>query len=446
MNPPSPLHPRRAAAASGASLTTGSLLAHRLANGIRLLILPGLKFRRRSITLTCRLRLGTETAAQALVPAVLVRGSSRVPETLHLRARLDDLYGASLTGAASKLGNAHLLHLRLGTVSDRVLPEPVWESALELWADVLRQPLLDQDGFHAGYVEEERRSISSELAGIFNNKTEYAQIRMLEAMFQGDPYSQTAYGTVAQLESTGPKEVARAYVALLAGAPITIATSGDVDPEQTVRQMENLFGDLAMRADDPYRPPAEMATHAVREVEERQAVDQGKLVMGYRLGRHAAQPERLAVRVANALLGRYPHSLLFRHVREEASLAYYAASQVDLFKGLLVVHSGIDPRHRQGAQEIIERQVEAIREGTFSDEELELTRRAMQNELAAQTDRPEAVLGHAYDMDLLGEPYAPEREQAALAEISRQEVQAAFSRVQLDTVYFMSRPLAEGEL
>lgn len=444
MNPLSPLHPRRDAIVPGAAATVGPLLTQRLANGIRLLVLPSQKFRRRSITLTCRLRLGDQTAAQALVPAVLVRGSSRVPETLQLRAKLDELYGASLTGAASKLGNAHLLHLRLGTVSDRVLPEAVWEKALGLWAEVLRQPLIDSDGFHAGYVEEERQSISNELAGIFNNKTEYAQIRMLETMFEGDPYSQTAYGTVAQLESTGPRDVAVAYRCLLEQAPISIAMTGDFDPDQAIRQMDDLFGDLAARADDPYQPPASPLAHPVHEVDEHQTVDQGKLVMGYRLGRHAGHSDRLAVRVANAVLGRYPHSLLFRHVREEASLAYYAASQVDLFKGLLVVHSGIDPQHRRAAQEIIEQQVEAVRQGKFTDDELELTRRAMQNELAAQSDRPEAVLGHAYDLDVLGAVYAPDKEQAALAELTRQEVQQAFSAVALDTVYFLSRPL-EGD-
>ena len=388
--------------------------------------------------------MGEATARQALVPAVLVRGSSRVPKTRELRALLDGLYGASLTGGASKLGNAHLLHLRLSCVSDRVLPEPIWEQALGLWSEVLREPLIDGDGFHAGYLEEERRSISNELQGIFNNKTEYAQIRMLEAMFQGDPYCQTAYGTIEQLEATSPKQVACAYREVMAQAPITVAASGDMDPDEMIRQIERLFGDLPMRAEDPYQPPLLPKREEVRSVDEEQPVDQGKLVMGYRLGRHAGDRDRLAARVASAVLGRYPHSLLFRHVREEASLAYYAASQLDLFKGLLTVHSGIDPKKRRPAQEIIEQQVAAIREGGFSDEELEMTKRALLNELMAQTDRPEAVLGQAYDLDLLGEPYRPEEEQAALNAIGREDVQHAFADIALDTVYFLSRR-EEGE-
>ncbi len=434
----SPLHPQRKEGTQSA--ISSRLVTHHLSNGIRILLLPSRKFRRRSIMLTCRLRLGSQTAAQALVPAVLVRGSSRVPETLQLRALLDSLYGASLTGAASKLGNAHLLHLRLGCVSDRILPEPIWDKALGLWAEVLREPLIDGDGFHAGYLEEERRSISSELQGIFNNKTEYAQIRMLEAMFEGDPYCQTAYGTIEQLDQTGPQEVAAAYHELLAQAPITVAASGDMDADDMIRQIERLFGDLPGRAGDPYQPPQERPKSTVRRVEEFQPVDQSKLVMGYQVGRHAGDQDRLAARVANAVLGRYPHSLLFRHVREEASLAYYAASQLDLFKGLLIVHSGIDPTKQLAAQQIIEQQVEAVRHGDFSDDELEMTKRALLNELAAQTDRPEAVLGQAYDLDLLGEPYRPELERAALGAISRQDVQRAFSDIALDTVYFMSRP------
>ena len=48
------------------------------------------------------------------------------------------------------------------------------------------------------------------------------------------------------------------------------------------------------------------------------------------------------MRLMNALLGRTPHSLLFRNVREKLSLCYYCASSFDRHKGVLLVDSGVE--------------------------------------------------------------------------------------------------------
>ena len=42
------------------------------------------------------------------------------------------------------------------------------------------------------------------------------------------------------------------------------------------------------------------------------------------------------------VLGGFPHSKLFRNVREKSGLCYDASSSIERFKGLLVIFAGID--------------------------------------------------------------------------------------------------------
>ncbi|MCQ5003442.1 insulinase family protein, partial [Escherichia coli] len=49
-----------------------------------------------------------------------------------------------------------------------------------------------------------------------------------------------------------------------------------------------------------------------------------------------------AALVMNGILGGTPYSKLFANVREKASLAYYASSQLRLFSSHLAIQTGID--------------------------------------------------------------------------------------------------------
>ena len=107
--------------------------------------------------------------------------------------------------------------------------------------------------------------------------------------------------------------------------------------------------------------------------------------MGYRLGDCMEDPDIAALYVFNAVFGGCVTSKLFMNVREKLSLCYYASSLVDLHKGLMIVSSGVDFDKFGAAKDEICAQLEAIKRGEVTDDEL----------LAAKDIRNIAVAGHA---------------------------------------------------
>ena len=82
-------------------------------------------------------------------------------------------------------------------------------------------------------------------------------------------------------------------------------------------------------------------------------------------------PELAAITVFNAVYGGGISSKLFLNVRERLSLCYYTSSMIDRHKGVMYVISGIDFNKYDEVLGEILTQLEAVKEGEISPEELD---------------------------------------------------------------------------
>jgi len=410
-----------------------------LPNGVKVVAMPTTSFRMVTVRVIWRLEMGPETTAQALVPMVLRRGSRRLPASQDLTAAFESLYGASFDVDAQKMGNAHLLIAEVEVPSDRYLPEPVEGETLKLFQEVLTDPLLVGGAFDPEYIRQEKSALRQTLQSIVNDKGQYAHMKMLEAMFEGDPYSQTRYGTLDALDGTDDEDIFRAYRLVRDEAPLHIYAVGDIDAERFTEEALELFGGLPDRRERGLVPPHGAGGEKVKELTETEDVGQGKLVLGYRTASSVFDPGYTALGVANGIFGAYSHSKLFRNVREKASLAYYASSRVDGFKGLLTVQSGIDPATRERTLGIIGEQLEDVRNGKFTDDEMAMTVKTMENQLRAQEDSPASLIMTHYQLTLAGRPFSLPERLRRLREITREDVQEAARGIRLDTVFFLTK-------
>ena len=173
--------------------------------------------------------------------------------------------------------------------------------------------------------------------------------------------------------------------------------------------------------------------------EERMDVTQGKLALGFRTGGITCWEEDYpALVMCNAVFGATPLSKLFLNVREKRSLCYYASSNLEKMKGLLLVSSGIEFGQYQQARDEILAQLEAVRRGEIEDWELEGARRTLigghRSTLDDQSRLEEFWLGQtAAGLDT-GIEELVER----LKTVTREQVAAAAQKLELDTVYFLN--------
>jgi predicted Zn-dependent peptidase len=129
---------------------------------------------------------------------------------------------------------------------------------------------------------------------------------------------------------------------------------------------------------------------------------------------------------------------LFINVREKASLAYYAASRLESHKGLMMVMSGIDLKNYDQAVGIINEQMDAMRKGDFTDQELEQTKAVIKNQILESIDTSRGLTEILYhnvvaQADIKLQDWLVEMDKA-----TKDEIIAVAKKINLDTIYFLT--------
>ncbi len=391
-----------------------------------------------SVMLTVPLREST-AASYAILPGLLTSCCRTLPNFTAMSRRLEELYGAVVRCHNMRVGHFQMLRLGIDFLREpyTLQHESQADEAIHLLLDMLLDPLLDDNGvFDATEFAREKRLLLERMQAEINNKRVYARQQCEKLLCPDEPYSVNPRGTVETIEALTPESVTEAWHTLLATARIHWIYQNVQAPDALVSTIEERFAHLPERraarltADTSYT----VTTHSRVET---MPVKQAKLVLGLRGA--AAEPDGAipATRLMNTLLGASPSSLLFRHVREELSLCYYCASRYDRLAGIILIDSGVEAANAIRARDEILRQIEAIRDGRFSDEELEDARRALIQSFTACEETP-ADIESFYSTQTLYDRYTTVEETvAALKAVTRDEVQAAARALHFDTTYLL---------
>ncbi len=381
----------------------------------------------------------TLAAQTALIPAVLERGTGKYPSFRDLKIRLEELYGAELGADVIKKGERQILSFSLEVVNDKFAPgENLLRQGLLILRDVISDPFLENGIFKSDYVYQEKEQLAKEIKGLINDKVSYALERCIQEMCPAERFGVYKYGSIEELERVSAEGLYEYYRSLLKENPIDIFVVGEVDPKETFDLIQETFN--LPRSGEPVQfPPVEVHNipGEVRYHEERLPVNQGKLTLGYRTSISYRDEEYVPLMFYNGILGGFPHSKLFQNVREKASLAYYSFSRLEKHKGIQLIGSGIEVKNYQQALEIILEQVELIRKGKITREEMENTRRALISMYKVVGDSPYNLVNFYMD-GLIGE-----REEgidyfiSKIEDVREDNVVEVAHRVHLDTVYFL---------
>src|SRR5690606_25556998 len=138
------------------------------------------------------------------------------------------------------------------------------------------------------------------------------------------------------------------------------------------------------------------------------------------------------------IYGGFSHSKLFTNVREKNSLAYYVASRLESHKGLMIVMSGIDSKNYGKTVDIIKEQMEAVKKGDFSVEELEQTKAVIKNQLMETLDSPRGTVEILYHNVISDKNITFDEWLQQVDATTRDDIMRAAAKIQLDTIYFLT--------
>lgn len=408
-------------------------------NGYTLHIVKTEKFKTNSIVFKMKAPLDQDTVTlRGLLPHVMQSSTKSFPSTTKLRSHLDELYGANFFVDLGKKGEYHIVSMSVEIANEKFLAdsEPLLQKGIEFLTEVLFHPHATDEFDHAT-VEKEKRNQKIRIQSVYDDKMRYANSRLVEEMCKGERFALHVNGEKEGVDAITPKALYDYYERVMREDQFDLYVIGDVDADEVEKLCDGLM-DLADR--DPERVDQGIQKEIKKEnvIKEQQDVKQGKLNIGYRTHTQYGDEDYFALQVFNGIFGGFSHSKLFINVREKASLAYYAASRLESHKGLLMVMSGIESKNYDQAVGIIDEQLQAMKSGDFTSDELEQTKAVMRNQMLETIDTPRGLVEVLYQNAFAGIDIGLNDWLSKIDAATKDEVVKAAQKVQLDTIYFLT--------
>lgn len=379
----------------------------------------------------------------ALIAAVLRRGTMKIKSQEQISKELEEMYGASFDCGIEKTGDNHIIKFYLEALNEEFLPEKenLTQKCINILLDIVTNPLIENNGFKSEYVEGEKENLKQIINGKIDNKARYSLDRCIEEIFKNEPYGLYKYGYVEDLENINSQNLYEYYKELIQNCKIDVYYSGifennEVEEMITKRLQEN---NIKPRKAD-YIVNNEMTERKREEhpkkVEESMDVTQGKLVLGLQINSND-KDSRFAVSVYNAILGGGANSKLFQNVREKNSLAYTASSSYVRTKNIILVHCGIDIDKYEKALETIKEQLKDMKKGNFTKEEMEDAKKLIIASIKSISAEQDTEITYDYGQELADEHTTIKEYEEKIQNTTKEQVIDIANKININTIYFL---------
>ena len=379
-----------------------------------------------------------EAALNALLPAVLLRGTKTAPDMRTITLRLDDLYGASVGALVRRIGDIHCTGLSCGFIDDRfaLVGDAIFAPMMTFLEQLLLDPVMEDGAFREDYVQTEKQNLIWAIEAQRNDKRSYANNQLLKKMCAADSYGIPRLGEITDVEAITPQSLYAYYRKILRESPVHVFYVGSAAPETVAQTLHPMLSKLAKA---PIVLPKQAGFSPVVFSEHQEILDvaQGKLCMGYATPINLRHPGYAAIQVCNTVLGAGMTSKLFMQIREKMSLCCDIGSGFHGSKGIMTVAAGIEFDKKQLVQQEISHQLQQICDGHISAEELTAAKEALLSNLRATHDSPGAIEGYYASAALSGIGMTPAEFMAAIEKVTVRDTAEAAKTLKLQTVYFL---------
>lgn len=382
-----------------------------------------------------------KSAARTVLANVLEHSNGEYRTQSALRNKLDELYGTVLFTDTGKRGDTHIFSLNVECVNNEFVSDSnILDETIALMQTVIFNPNRIDGVFNADIVAREKKSVIERIRSQYDNKTSFAQKRMLEILRPNSDVSSPTDGTEEAVEAITPDSLLTTYNSMINEDEIDIYVIGAVDEAVITEKMREmlLFEERPAREKKSIKESTQEPSFELKHVREKQDMKQGKLHLGYRTPVTFHHPDYAKMQVTNGVFGAFAHSKLFINVREKESMAYYASSSYASHYGLVYVMAGIDAELEEKAVNLIEAQLKAMQNGEITDLELDQTKALLRNSITSTFDSARGQIEVFDQFKALNENFEASQLIEAWEAVTKEDVQKMAKDIQLEVIYLLS--------
>lgn len=380
----------------------------------------------------------------ALLPFMLRRGTEKYPNQYVLNKELENMYGASFDCGIDKMGDNQILKFYIDTVNnDYTLDkENILEKATEMLLDIAFNPVLENGNFKKEFLDIEKQNLKKVIDSKIDDKDYYALEKCISTMYNDEGFGIYKYGYIEDIDNITVEDLTNHYKKIIQEAKIDIFLSGNFDEQDVRKILENNKNIQSLRPRignyvlNNEFTECKQKVEKYSEIQENMNITQGKLVIGLDILSNIENLQATAL-VYNTILGDGANSMLFQNVREKASLAYSARSKFVKQKLNIFIRCGIQIENYQKAIDLIKEQLEDIKNGNFTQEQVDNAKAFLRAGVNAAKEEQDTEMVYLIGQEIAKTELSLDEYLSKIESVSRENIIELAKHIQINTIYFL---------
>lgn len=391
------------------------------------------------LTVSFVLPLTRENAAySALLSSVLNRGTEKYPTMRLLAIAQEELYAANAEVYNRIMGECVCLTFSVSGINKAytIDNEDITDPLLALLYQFIFCPLVKDGGFLKEYVDSEKKNQIDIIRSRTDNKSSYAIARCIEHMCKDEAYSVPADGLEEDVQKINEKNLLEFFLNTVSTAPVHIVYTGNACGKEMAQRISGVLCFSERSGDIPKTEVIEKADQP-KQITEQMNMSQSKLSIGYRTAVSLSHKDWIKFLVFDEIFAASPTSKLFSNVREKMSLCYYCSPVPQSLKGILIIAAGIDEKDKDAVLKAVSDQLEDMKNGIFTQEDLSSAKRNIKSGFRSVTDTVRGLNRFYFSRFIAGVDTSPQESEKQVDEITAEDVISCAKNITEDTVYFL---------
>ena len=409
----------------------------KIADGVYFSSITDKRYKKNLISVAFSTQLSEDTATEnVIVPVLLTKCNSKLPTYKAFNNKMSRLYASGIGGTAGRQYDLQTISFGAYYLDDiyALSGEKMTGIMTDILIDCLTSPVTENGVFSEKFVELEKKTVIDNIETAINDKRSYAIERAMKTICKGEPASVCSYGTVEKAKLITPDSAYKAYRRMLETMPCEIICTGCSDFDGVAEKFAAAFEKIGRHDIENTTIALSPVKTQTEEVTERLTVNQSKLVLGFK----SHSDDDAALVLLQKIFGGTTSSKLFRNVREKMSLCYYCSAARNDLKGIMLVNSGVENENIEKTKEAVIDQLEEIKNGNFTNEDINFAEMAIKNDFKSVADSAGNVSNWYFDCIRKNDIVTPEEKLGRYLGVSKERIIAAAKSMVLDSVYVLT--------
>lgn len=371
----------------------------------------------------------------ALLRRLLTTSTKDLKDETEVLKKEYDLYNSNVLISNTVYNNIITTDFSIEILEDKYTEDGLLKKALDYFFDKIFNPNILDGKFDKNNYELAVKSLNDYYDREKENKRRYAFNKACE-LLDDEEFKYNTSGYKEDLEKITNEDMVNYYNSLFKEASSNIFIIGSFNDDEILGIINERVNGKLYKNKSNFILNNNDNTFDLKEKVDIERNNQSNLILIYKIIDITERERNVILPVFNRILGVGNNSKLFRNVREKRSLAYDIRSTASREEALVLIEAGIDGKTKDETVKEVKEEIENLKNGNVTLEELEEAVKFRYRALKQFEDDNESILYIKINNILFSNDDLNEREEH-LKTVTKEEIIALAQKLKLNVIYML---------